>query len=129
MIIKVQDNNGKDKFLVEAAYIRWVDQAPAKDFIILEIHVLAAKKEAAGPVSLSTSSIEEEPSLILRIYHGDRVFIMNNEGKTIDSKRIVLTKKGRQEERNQKLEARGYDPKKFNDTISHVNQAGIGDPQ
>lgn len=90
MIIKVQADDFKDRFLVEAAFIRWVEQVDNKDFVILEIYIVADQTKKAGSLSVATTSIEEEPSLRLRINHGDRVYIMNNDGKTIDSKRIDL---------------------------------------
>ena len=86
MIVKVLDDQQQDRFLVEAAFIRWNRFDAEDDFIILEVHVIAT--QSAG--SISMSGIEEDPSLRLRIYHGDRVFIMNDEGRTIDSKRIQL---------------------------------------
>lgn len=85
MIIKVQNDQGKDRFLVEAAYINWCYPSD-EDHIILEVHTVV--KETVGVVS--RTGIEEEPSLRLRIYNGDRVFVMNADGKTIDSKRIDL---------------------------------------
>lgn len=79
MIIKVQDDNLKDKFLVEAAFIRW-----AETNTVLETYVRVSETKNVH------AGIEQTPSLRLKLFHGDRVFIMNNEGKTVDSKRIVL---------------------------------------
>ena len=85
MIIKVQDDKFKDKFLVEAAYIRWVI---VDGDTILEVHIAAPESKTVGSVKPTSVSIEHKPSLRLRINHGDRVFIMNNEGKTVDSRRV-----------------------------------------
>lgn len=79
MIIKVQDDNLKDKYLVEAAFIRW-----AETNTVLETYVRVSETKNVH------AGIEQTPSLRLKLHHGDRVFIMNNEGKTVDSKRIVL---------------------------------------
>ena len=86
MIIKVQDKNLNDRFLVEAAYIRWDYVASGTTYAILEFYIVATQSRTAG--------IEAKPSLRLRINRGDRVFIMNSEGKTIDSKKIDLREKG-----------------------------------
>lgn len=90
MIIKVQNDSLKDRFLVEAAFIKWCYPEDT-NHVILEIHIVAIRRKASGDTSISFTGIEEVPSLRLRIYDGDRVFIMNNDGKTIDSKRILLT--------------------------------------
>ena len=112
MIIKVQDDNFNDRFLVEAAYIRW--DFNNDDYAVMEIHIVAEHTQKTGSIAVTTPAIEEHPSLRLRICHGDRVFVMNNEGKTIDSKRIELNeedaKKRRRKERDRK---RGYDPEKL----------------
>ncbi len=90
MIIKVQD-----RFLVEAAYIKWVDGDDSLDkpYVLLEVYREALQTKKIGDTSLTTTGVEVDPFLQLRIYDGDRVYIMNNAGKTIDSKRINLKRR------------------------------------
>lgn len=90
MIIKVQNDSQQDRFLVEAAYIRWDYVATGTTYAILEFYIVATQSRTAGTINKSSTGIEADPSLRLRIYHGDRVFVMNNEGKTIDSRHINL---------------------------------------
>lgn len=109
MIIKVQDDNLNDRFLVEAAYIRWVEPNEEEAcYVILEIYIVASHSKKVGSVAVYDTAIEEHPSLRLRIYDGDRVFIMNDEGKTIDAKRITIGAESKREEREHKLQVRGY---------------------
>ena len=69
MIIKILDDNLKDKHLIEAARVRWNDRGRILDcFATLEDH---------------------NPTKI-RVDHGDRIFFMNESGQTVDSKRIEL---------------------------------------
>jgi hypothetical protein len=89
MIVKVVNDHGEDRFLTEAAFLKWCD-GDEEDHVILEVHIIATEAKTAGSASLTQTRIEEEPSLRLKIWHGDRVFIMNDQGKTIDSKRVVL---------------------------------------
>ena len=112
MIIKVCDDALRDRFLVEAAYIRWVDgdDSVDKPYVLLEIYIVATQTKKVNTTCLQYTGIEEDPSLRLRIYNGDRVFIMNNEGKTIDSKRVVVGAENRKKERHREIEARGIDP-------------------
>lgn len=95
MIIKIQDDDLNDRFLVEAAYIKWAegDDSLDKPYVVLEAYIVADHTKSSGNVSVHSTSIEEHPSLRLRIYHGDRVFVMNNEGKTIDAKTITIGSK------------------------------------
>ena len=69
MLIKVQDDQGNDKHLVECKRIHWLGVAH-----------LQCYAEAQQPL----------PSVTLNLKHGDRVYVMNAEGQTIDSKRVVL---------------------------------------
>ncbi len=85
MIIKVQTNTCQDRFLAEAAYIKW-------DHAILEIYITSKQTKRVGDASHAFTCIEKEPSLRLRVNDGDIVYIMNDEGKTIDSKHIVIDK-------------------------------------
>ena len=89
MIIKVQDDALDDRFLIEAMYINWF-YPKGENYVILEVHVRSEQIKRSGSISVSHSGIEDEPSQRLRVYHGDRVYIMNDAGKTIDSKRIDL---------------------------------------
>ena len=86
MIIKVQDDAFRDRFLIEAVFINWF-YPQNEEFIILEVY---SQTKKAGSISVTHSGIEDEPSKRIRLNHGDRVYIMNNDGKTIDSKRIDL---------------------------------------
>ncbi len=91
MIIKVQTNIYQDRFLAEAAYIKWV-RTPS-DFVFLEVYRETQQTKRIGDTSLTTTGIDVDgPSLRLQINDGDHVYIMNNEGKTIDSKHIVIDK-------------------------------------
>jgi hypothetical protein len=113
MIIKVQDDNLVDKHLVEAAYIQWVDGGPA--YVVLEVYIVADRTKSTGSIAVHNTSIEEHPSLRLRIYHGDRVFIMNDEGKTIDAKRIDLKDEvALHDIEKERDRERGFDPKLLN---------------
>jgi len=69
MYLKVQDDNQKDKMLIESDRIQW--EGPDK---------IRVWPDTSDPTRYAT----------FRLNHGDRVFIMNNDGKTIDSKRIIL---------------------------------------
>lgn len=86
MIIKIQDDNLHDKHVVEATYIRWLRETT---YYIMEVYIIAKEAKTAGSVSQTITRIEDRPSLRLKINHGDRVFIMNDEGKTVDSKRVI----------------------------------------
>lgn len=99
MLIRVQNDARQDRFLVEAAYVNWIDREPDDDFIVMEVHVISTQTKKAGTTALAFTGIEADPSLRLRIHHGDRVFIMNADGKTVDSKRIVVGTAARQVER------------------------------
>ncbi len=72
MIIKVQDHELNDKFLIEAELIRY-----AEADTILEIH---------------KSSESVDPDARFSLASGDNVYIMNDAGKTVDCKHIVPNK-------------------------------------
>lgn len=91
MIIKVQNSTHQDKFTVEAAFIRWLNDED-QNCMILEVHVLTTRTKRIGDTSLASTGIERVASLDLKVYDGDIVYIMNDEGKTIDSKHIVIGK-------------------------------------
>jgi len=67
MLIKVLDDHGKDKHLVECKRIHW----PAAQYL----ECFADAKQS-------------EPCVTLKLASGDRVYIMNDEGQTVDSKRV-----------------------------------------
>ncbi len=83
MIIKVQTSTHQDRFLIEAVFIEWETRT------LLNIYI------ASKALGDAFTSIEDEPSKTLVLEHGDIVYIMNNEGKTIDSKHIVLGKESK----------------------------------
>ena len=69
MIVKIQDDKLQDKHIIEAAHFRYNEGGEILDcFANLKDH---------------------EPTKV-RLHHGDRVFFMNDQGKTVDSKRIQL---------------------------------------
>ena len=69
MIVKILDDNGNDKHIIEAAHFRYNEGGQILDcFANLKDH---------------------EPTKV-RLHHGDRVFFMNDQGKTVDSKRVEL---------------------------------------
>ena len=86
MFVKIQDYALNDKHLVEAARIRW--RKPN----LLEAYVLYAKNQTVAGMSETKIVIEPTPSVSILVEDGDHVFIMNAEGKTIDSKTISLKK-------------------------------------
>ena len=89
MIIKVQDDAFRDRFLIEAVFINWF-YPKAEKYIVLEVFIKSSQTRKKGSISITNSGIEDDPSKRIRINHGDRVYILNNDGKTIDSKRIDL---------------------------------------
>lgn len=70
MIVKIQDDNLQDKHLIEAARIRWNE---------------------GGKVLDCFATLETEECTKIRLAHGDRIFFMNDQGQTVDSKRIDLS--------------------------------------
>ena len=101
MIIKVQTQAHQDRFLVEAAFINW-EYLEGEAYVILEIHLKEVRTEKAGDMFVQDETVSDEPSLRMKVYDGDRVFIMNDAGKTIDSKTIAIGKESRRA-------ARGYE--------------------
>lgn len=69
MLVKTQNNEGTDRHLVECKRTHWLSANYLQCFAEVQ---------------------QAEPSITLILGHGDRVFIMNEEGQTIDSKRVVL---------------------------------------
>lgn len=69
MIVKILDDNGKDKHLIEAARFRWNE---------------------GGAVLDCFAYLDDPEATKIRVSHGDRVFFMNDSGQTVDSKRIIL---------------------------------------
>lgn len=90
MIVKIQDDNQQDKRIIETSRVEWDYREKDKDdigwYIILCCHP-------------NLQDYENKDIARVRVYHGDRVFFMNDQGKTIDSKRIVL----REERDNTKM--------------------------
>lgn len=72
MIIKVQDDQLRDKHLVEFQRLHWRSSTEVELFC-----------DGGGPI----------PFTILELCPGDRVFIMNSQGQTVDSNRIVMENK------------------------------------
>jgi len=68
MFLKVQDDKQRDKMLIESDRIQWA--VPNK---------LRVWPNTSDPTRYATFCLN----------HGDYVFIMNNDGKTIYSKRVV----------------------------------------
>lgn len=70
MIVKIQDDNGQDKHIIEAARFTWDYSTKDDGFFVLNYH----------DSQHHTRSICVQP--------GDRVFFMNDLGQTVDSRRI-----------------------------------------
>jgi hypothetical protein len=87
MIIKVLDKNNEDKYLIDASWIKW-SRTKSTYSIAVYTHVTTTK--SIGSTSKSEIEVAQIPSMYLHLYHGDMVYIMNNHGKTIDKKRIVI---------------------------------------
>lgn len=69
MIIKVIDAKGEDKHLLEAARIEY---QPGSSSLRMNIFV----------------SVEEVASNFILLYNGDTVYVLSNDGKILDTKRI-----------------------------------------
>lgn len=69
MIVKILDDNLQDKHLIEAAHVRWNE---------------------GGKVLDCFAKLTDHEPIKIRVAHGDRVFFMNEQGKTVDSKRVEL---------------------------------------
>ena len=69
MIIKVVNDKGEDKHLLEAARIEY---QPGSSSLRMNIFV----------------SVEEVASNFILLYNGDTVYVLNNDGKILDTKRI-----------------------------------------
>jgi hypothetical protein len=82
MFIKVLDENNQNKYFMEAAYIEW--QTP----ICIAVYPNRTKTKHVGSVAESETEVATKPSLYLHVKTGDTVYIMNNDGKTVDKKRI-----------------------------------------
>ena len=87
MIIKVLDKNNEDKYLIDASWIKW-SQTKTTRTIAVYTHVTTTKN--IGVTSKSEIEVAHVPSMYIHCNHGDMVYIMNNDGKTIDKKRIVI---------------------------------------
>ena len=89
MIIKVQDDKLNDRFVVESTTISWRTHHTGHN-VVLEVYGAITESESVGSVKKSITAPPASPNQFLNVYHGDRVFVMNNEGKTVDSKHINL---------------------------------------
>ena len=69
MIVKILDDNLKDKQIIEAQRCRW---------------------NGGGAVLDCFSRLDDHEPTKIRVSHGDRVFFMNDKGQTVDSKRVIL---------------------------------------
>lgn len=87
MIIKAQDDAFRDRFLIEAVFINWF-YPKNETYIVLEVYIKSSQTWKIGSISVTHSGIEDEPSRRIRINPGDRIYVMDDAGKTIDSKRI-----------------------------------------
>jgi len=68
MLVKITDDHGLDLHLMQCQRLHWV---------------------ANNEVACYTDAKDQLPAVSLLLAEGHRVFIMNNDGKTIDSKRIT----------------------------------------
>lgn len=91
MIIKIVAANQEDKYLIEASWIKWSwDQGTAT--IAVYTHITTTKQ--VGSMSKSEIEVAHVPSMYIHPNPGDTVFVMNNDGKTIDKKKIVIVNEG-----------------------------------
>ena len=69
MIIKILDDKGNNKHLIEAERVRYNE---------------------GGKILDCYAKLEDREPTKIRLEHGDRIFFMNDAGQTVDSKRIQL---------------------------------------
>lgn len=69
MIVKIQDDNFNDKHIISAARFFY---------------------NAGGSILDCYATLEDNNPTKIRLHHGDRIFFMNEQGQTIDAKRIQL---------------------------------------
>jgi len=77
MIIKIQDDNLNDKQVIEAAHVRWNE---------------------GGKVLDCFAKLTDHTPIKIRVAHGDRIFFMNELGQTVDSKRVILNSREKEED-------------------------------
>lgn len=82
MYIKVQDKDNQNKYHIEASYIKWTNNG--------EIYPILTRGKTAGSIRTSETEVANMPSIYVHLNHGDTVYVMNNDGKTIDKKHIDL---------------------------------------
>ncbi len=88
MFIKVLDPNNEVKYHIEASYIKW---AKNTDSYCISVYPMITKGKQVGVLSSSESEVSNMPSVYIHVNHGDTVFVMNSDGKTIDKKKINLS--------------------------------------
>jgi len=75
MFVKIQDDHRNDKQIMELERAVWKNHEAGDDFVVLQCYPLLD---------------DEFHGIQVRLYHGDRVFFMDNDGQTIDSKRVLV---------------------------------------
>ena len=87
MIIKIVDKNNEDLYLVDATWIKW---SRNKEAVTIAVYTQITKTKHIGVTSQSEIEVAHVPSMYLHCNDGDTVYVMNNDGKTIDKKKIVI---------------------------------------
>jgi hypothetical protein len=89
MIIKVVNSMNEVNCHIEAAYIKW---SRSKDFVTIAVYQATTKTRSIGATRESEIVLVTAPTTYLHCSNGDTVYIMNNDGKTIDKKKITIRK-------------------------------------
>ena len=87
MIIKIVDKNNHDKYLIDASWIKWEWN---KEAVSIAVYTHVTKTKQAGSLSKSEIEVAHVPSVYIHLTTGDIVYVMNNDGKTIDKKQMVV---------------------------------------
>jgi len=90
MIIKVVDETGEDKYLVEASYIKWSKNEAS---YCIAVFPIITKTNSVNQLRKSETEVSCTPSIYIHVNHGYTVYVMNDAGKTVDKKHIVIEAK------------------------------------
>ena len=102
MIIRVVDKNDHDTHLIDATWIRWEWNKEAVS-IAVYTHVSRTRGNCTRP----EIEVAVVPSIYVHLTTGDTVYIMNNDGKVVHTKQMVVGTEDRKAHRQAVAESMG----------------------
>lgn len=110
MIVRVRDKHNEERYFIEAAWLKWDVTTEA---VTIAVYTHITRTKVVAEMNQSKIEVAVSPTIYIHVNNGDTVSVINNAGKVISQKQIIVGIENKRARRRAVAESIGmaeYDP-------------------